>query len=176
MEMTGLDASNDHIVSIGWVAIDGGKINLTRAGSCVLNVAGDVGQSACIHGIVDQDTERGLELARGLELFMEAAIGRVLVAHHSPLDLAFLQQHGGAIWGESLALRAIDTLALEQRRLQLAQQSIGSGALRLDACRQRYGLPVYPAHSAFVDALACAELLLAQMAAAKPTQLRQLFC
>ncbi|MGL6010674.1 MAG: 3'-5' exonuclease, partial [Shewanella oncorhynchi] len=38
-------------------------------------------------------------------------------------------------------------------------------SLRLGACRERYGLPIYTAHSALTDALACGELLLAQMAA-----------
>ena len=35
------------------------------------------------------------------------------------------------------------------------------GSLRLHSCRQRYGLPHYPAHDALTDAVATAELLLA---------------
>ena len=38
------------------------------------------------------------------------------------------------------------------------------GALRLWAARKRRGLPVYRAHEALSDALACAELYLAQRA------------
>ena len=36
--------------------------------------------------------------------------------------------------------------------------------LRLDACRRRHGLPRYAAHRATTDAVACAELFLAQCA------------
>jgi DNA polymerase-3 subunit epsilon len=35
--------------------------------------------------------------------------------------------------------------------------------LRLAECRSRYNLPAYPAHNALMDALAAAELLLAQL-------------
>jgi DNA polymerase-3 subunit epsilon len=35
----------------------------------------------------------------------------------------------------------------------------------LNASRERYRLPVYSAHNALIDALSCAELLLAQVAA-----------
>ena len=38
---------------------------------------------------------------------------------------------------------------------------IKSGDLRLQACRDRYNLPPYPAHNALIDALATAELLVA---------------
>jgi DNA polymerase III subunit epsilon len=56
----------------------------------------------------------------------------------------------------------VDTLRIEQRRLALRQHAPQSGELRLEACRRRYGLPDYPAHDALVDAVAAAELLLAQ--------------
>ncbi|MGL5147516.1 MAG: hypothetical protein ACRC7Q_08495, partial [Plesiomonas shigelloides] len=49
-------------------------------------------------------------------------------------------------------------------RLLKAHAVVQQGSLRLGACRQRYGLPVYSAHTAMVDALGCAELLLAQLA------------
>jgi DNA polymerase-3 subunit epsilon len=38
------------------------------------------------------------------------------------------------------------------------------GSLRLDAARRRFGLPRYAAHRAATDAVATAELLLAQVA------------
>jgi len=54
---------------------------------------------------------------------------------------------------------------LERHRLLREHSVIKEGSLRLGACRERYGLPIYTAHSALTDALACGELLLAQMAA-----------
>lgn len=37
------------------------------------------------------------------------------------------------------------------------------GSIRLWGARERWGLPVYKAHEALTDALACAELYLAQL-------------
>ncbi|MGL4474337.1 MAG: 3'-5' exonuclease, partial [Shewanella sp.] len=110
LEMTGLDANKDQIVSIGWVGIDKGKIALATAGSCILAIDGHIGQSACIHGIVDSVSQEGISLTSGLEQLITAAHGRLLVAHHAPLDLGFLAHHGKQVWGEPLCLHAIDTL------------------------------------------------------------------
>ena len=57
---------------------------------------------------------------------------------------------------------AVDTMLLEQVQLRRREQPIRTGDLRLQACRDRYNLPAYPAHNALMDALATAELLLAQ--------------
>ena len=65
----------------------------------------------------------------------------------------------------------IDTMSLEAR---LHRQSLWARfrrwlgrppvSIRLNASRQRYGLPAYQGHHALVDALATAELLQAQIA------------
>ncbi len=56
----------------------------------------------------------------------------------------------------------VDTLLLEEAILRRKDAPIMPGDLRLQACRERYNLPNYPAHNALVDALATAELLQAQ--------------
>ena len=59
----------------------------------------------------------------------------------------------------------VDTLDLERRVVAGGWgRDAGAGALRLWAARERHGLPVYRAHEALTDALACAELYLAQRA------------
>jgi len=55
----------------------------------------------------------------------------------------------------------VDTLQQEQALLQRRETPIKPGDLRLQACRDRYNLPPYPAHNALIDALATAELLVA---------------
>ena len=61
LEMTGLDPSTDAIVSIGWVPIDQGAIDL--GGASEVGLAADtsrsVGHSATIHGIRDCDRVGG---------------------------------------------------------------------------------------------------------------------
>jgi DNA polymerase-3 subunit epsilon len=72
----------------------------------------------------------------------------------------------------------VDTLELEHRLVMTAwQPDPPVGALRLWAARERYGLPRTGPHHALVDAVACAELYLAQtsqLADGRPLPLRRL--
>jgi len=165
LEMTGLDPNSDQILSIGLIPIEKGQLQLSRAEQKLIQINGSVGQSATIHGIVDHQLQAGVSIDSAIEWFLERTRGKLLVAHHSPLDLGFLQVAIKQVSGESIKLLAIDTLALERKRLLRKQDVLKEGTLRLGACRARYGLPVYAAHNALVDALACGELLLAQVAA-----------
>lgn len=62
----------------------------------------------------------------------------------------------------------VDTQYLAARRLQRAHQPVVEGGLRLSNLRRQYHLPRYQAHNALSDALACAELFLAQVAEMAP--------
>jgi len=165
LEMTGLNPNRDQILSIGLIPIEKGLLQLNRAEQKLIQINGSVGQSATIHGIVDHQLQDGVSIDAAIEWFMERTRGKLLVAHHSPLDIGFLQVAIKQVTGESIKLLAIDTLALERKRLLRKQDVLKEGTLRLGACRARYGLPVYAAHNALVDALACGELLLAQTSA-----------
>jgi len=165
LEMTGLDPNKDQILSIGLIPIERGMLSLNKAEQKIIRIRGSVGQSATIHGIVDHQLQAGVSIDSAIEWFMGRTSGKLLVAHHSPLDLGFLQVAIKQVSGESVKLLSIDTLALERKRLLRKQDVLKEGTLRLGACRARYGLPVYAAHNALVDALACGELLLAQVAA-----------
>ncbi|QSX42638.1 exonuclease domain-containing protein [Shewanella cyperi] len=164
MEMTGLDPAKDQILAMGLVPVFERQIHLEDAASVLVSIDGSVGHSATIHGITDLDLTGGLTPAVALDWLLERAEGHILLAHHAPLDLAFLQQAAQRLLGERLPLLAIDTLALERQRLLRSEDVLKEGSLRLDACRSRYGLPRYAAHNALTDALACAELFLAQSA------------
>lgn len=174
LEMTGLTPSCDDILSIGSVAIDGRRLQLSSAKQQLIYSKGGVGQSACIHGIVDSDLGLGLAVEEAIAEFFIQARGRILLAHHAPLDISFIHAVLQSVWGEQIWLPAIDTMALEHRRLQLSQDVLAEGALRLGTCRQRYGLPVYPAHNALIDAIGCGELFLGQRYAIAPKSLAEL--
>lgn len=165
LEMTGLDPVKDQILSIGLVPIENGTIPLSGAQHKLVQIRGSVGQSATIHGILDNQLTQAVSIEEALAWFIAQTRGRVLVAHHWPLDCRFLQQDILTIYHQTVLLPAIDTLVLEKQRLLRAHSVLKEGSLRLGACRERYGLPIYAAHSALTDALACAELLLAQVAA-----------
>ncbi len=165
LEMTGLDPNYDQILSIGLIPIENNQLMLDKAEQKLIKVDGGVGQSATIHGILDKHLDDATDIKEAVSWFLEKTNGKMLVANHAPLDLRFLQHAISKAVGESVKLLAIDTMAIERKRLLRKHDLLQEGTLRLGACRVRYGLPVYAAHNALVDALACGELLLAQAAA-----------
>lgn len=172
LEMTGLDSTQDQILSIGVLPIVNGQLILAEAEHKLLKIDGSVGDSAVIHGIMDNHLDDAISPEEAMLWFLEKSKGKVLVAHHAPLDAKFIQQLMIQLFEESIPLAVIDTLVLERKRLLRQHEMIQEGALRLGACRARYHLPVYNAHNALVDALACGELLLAQsQAIGKPGSL-----
>lgn len=56
----------------------------------------------------------------------------------------------------------LDTMQIDKRRVLKQGYPLAQDALTLNACRMRYGLPLHQLHDALGDALATAELLLAQ--------------
>ena len=165
LEMTGLDAHRDHILSIGWVPINRGAIDTEGAQHWLIKTDREVGDSATIHGITDSQRATATDKKQVMGRFLNACRGRLLLFHHAPLDLAFIDRSCRIAFNSGFRPALIDTLAAERKRLARHTDSIGQGALRLAACRERYGLPSYSGHNALSDALATAELFLAQVSA-----------
>lgn len=161
LETTGLEARENRIVSMGWVLIQGGRIQMDQGRHLVIQSAAPMDQSATIHGIFDRHLATGIPLQDAMAEFLDALAGKVLVLHHAPLDMAFLNQALRSICGRKLVIPTADTMALERARLDRRGQPIADGMLRLGEARKRYGLPSIRAHNALTDALATAELLLA---------------
>lgn len=166
LETTGLDPARDHILSIGWVPVDGRVITLAGAGRILVRPPSGVGASATIHGLTDDTVEEGSSVAEALAAVLPALTGRVLLAHYARIETAFLDAACRRLHGVGLPFRVVDTMELARRILTLggAFGEPAAGSLRLWAARARYGLPRYAAHDALLDALACAELYLAQVA------------
>jgi DNA polymerase-3 subunit epsilon len=161
LEMTGLQPASDRIVSMGWVQVQAGRIRMRTARHVLLAIDGSVAESATVHHLRDQDLSGGCPEREALRILLRALQGRVLVAHHAPLDLRFLHAACRRHAGVPLLARTVDTLALARRRRQRGHRQARDGELRLDALRAAYNLPRYPAHNALSDALATAELFLA---------------
>ena len=99
-----------------------------------------------------------------LNRFLEVAAGKVLVFHNAALDVAFLNKISRREFNAPILMPVVDTLLQEEALLHRRDVAIQPGALRLQACRERYGLPHFHGHNALLDALATAELLLAMAA------------
>ncbi len=178
IETTGLDPRRDLVLAMGWVPIDGLSVRLGGAHGCIVRpprhprpvrgqaVAGpgSVGASAAVHGLTDDVVAEGIPLAQALDELLVALTGRVLVAHFASIERDFLGAACRAIHGVDLPLTMIDTLELQRLLVGGPDGAVRPGALRLAAAREHYGLPRYRAHDALTDALACAELYLAQAA------------
>lgn len=165
LETTGLDPRRDHILSVGFVAVDGLTIDLASADRLLCRAGAEVGQSATVHGITDDALTAGVEVATVVERVAEALRGRVLLAHHAAIERDFLSAACERTHGVPLPVPAVDTMELQARILRShTGADLPPGALRLATSRAHLGLPRYSAHEALTDALACAELYLAQVA------------
>lgn len=160
-ETTGLDPATDDLLSVGFVAVNGLEIDLGTAGSFMIRGASEVGQSATVHGITDDTRAAGGTLEQAVTATVDALRGRVLLAHFADIEQNFLDRACRDLFGAGLPSLCIDTMMLQHR---LLEQSTTHGSVRLWGARAHYGLPVYRAHEALTDALACAELYLAQIA------------
>lgn len=160
-ETTGGDPRRDAIVSVGWVAIDALRIELSTAFHRLVAVPGEVGAtSAVVHGITDDEAAGGIAPAEAIAALLAALAGRVLLAHHAATETGFLAAACRRLYGADIVIPAVDTLALAARTRRDPQP----GQLRLSALRRHYGLPRYPVHNALSDALSAAELYLALVA------------
>ncbi|MDN5684232.1 exonuclease domain-containing protein [Corynebacterium glyciniphilum] len=165
VEATGLDLATDRLLSIGWVPMDGRRIVLSGAREVVISGPQDdgdgVGQSATVHGLTDDMVDAGMPLADALGELLDALRGRVMLAHFSLIEEDFLSAACRSVFGARLVVPALDTYALERRRMERDSVQPRGEDLRLPRIRDRYGLPSYPPHRAVTDALSCAELFLA---------------
>lgn len=165
VETTGLDPRSDQLLSIGFVPVDGGVIELAGAGRVLVRPTGEVGESAVIHRLTDDALAAALPLPEALEVVFTALQGRLLLAHHARIETGFLGMACQRLYGARPRFGVVDTLRLQHRLLsQGFDDEPPQGSLRLWNARSQYGLPRYAAHDALTDALACAELYLAQVA------------
>lgn len=169
LETTGLDPQRDAILSIGWVALDGVRIDLATADQRLVRAHCPVPeQSAVIHRITDRQAAGGAPVESALDALFWALQGRILVAHHAALELGFLEQACQNLYGVRPPLPVVDTLRLAERQLRRAGHPIPADGMRLHTLRARYNLPHYRAHDALFDALAAGELFAALISQLSP--------
>lgn len=160
-ETSGLDPERDRIVSMGWVEIRHGVVVLESARHLLLQAAPGVnGSAAALHHIVPQMQQHGVSEAAAFDKLWSAMAGKVLVVHGAVMEREFTAQYLRRNALPELPLAWLDTLKIEQAFPTASER--GGVSWRLSDLRRRYRLPEYPAHHALSDAIATAELLLAQ--------------
>ncbi|MDP2714433.1 3'-5' exonuclease [Rheinheimera sp.] len=186
IETTGLDPASSGIVSIGLLPMDLSQIYASRARQWLLKPRFALSDdSVTLHRITHSDIAQAPDLSAVLPELLQQLAGKVVIVHYRGIERPFLHAAVKARLGQGVYFPLIDTMELEARlhrrkALSLWQQLRGKQQLsiRLADSRLRYGLPPYRPHHAATDALACAELFRAQLAArfSPNTPVSQLWC
>lgn len=164
LETTGLDPKRDDILSIGSVVIQGNRIDLGSACHRLVRTARAIPEaSAIIHQITDDQAALGWLLDDVLAELLAELAGKVMIAHHANVERDFLNDACQRIYGVGLPAPVIDTQTIAKRTFERRQIAYKSSDLRLHALGEYFNLPRYSAHNALSDALAAAELFLAQV-------------
>ena len=165
-ETTGLNPRTDRILSMGFVPLEEGRIRLGQARHCLVDAGIPLkGESVAVHHITDAEARHGCGLKEMMDVLLPAMTGRILLVHYAAVERRFLHAAMKALYGAVLPFHVVDTMELERRRLIRANPHVKPTDLRLAACRARHGLPPHRPHHALEDAIATAELFLAQNAA-----------
>ena len=163
-ETTGLNAVFDQLLSIGFVNIHQGKIDLSSCYHQVIKTKGKLKKSnVVVHQITDFEKERGAELKAAVDALLKAMAGKVLLVHFAQIERNFLRQACLEIYGVAPPFMIMDTLAITKKRFDKSDAPYDPSKLRLTQLRDSYNLPGYHAHNALNDAIATGELLLAEI-------------
>ncbi len=170
-ETTGLDVAKDAIVSVGLVPFTSQSVYCKGAKHWLFKPESPLAEnSIVIHGITHSEIQRAPDLSFVLDQLLAALAGKLVVVHYRQIERNFLNKALMTRIGEGLIFPVIDTMQLENQVLHadqtLWQKILGKNiaGLRLADCRKRYGLPHYEPHHALTDAMATAELFMAQLA------------
>lgn len=162
-ETTGLNALTDKLLSVGFVTIDKQRIKLGSSYHQIINTQQNLeAENVIIHQITDQQQSAGKPLQEVVEALLQALAGRVMLVHFARIEKQFLKQACIELYGVAPPFMVIDTLAIAKRKLDQRDIAYDPQELRLTALRKKHGLPNHFAHNALNDAIATAELLLAQ--------------
>jgi DNA polymerase-3 subunit epsilon len=176
LELSGLDPRESEILSFGALPIEDGRVRLDGAAFGLVRPTRPLAESSIrVHGIRAADLADAPELAHALDPLLAAMTGRVLVAHHAPIERTFLSQAlrqlGVRLRGPVLDSALLARIWLAERDGELPRRmTLTDMAL---AC----GLPVHSPHTAIGDALTTAQLFLvavSQLDARRPETLRRL--
>ncbi len=163
-ETTGLDPSEDRLLSLAAVGVCDGSIHLKDRLEVTFFGASVGGVSAApIHGLVTRDLYGGCAEPEGLLKLLTFLGADVLVAHHAAFDVAVLSAALGRVQAPPLANAVVDTGHLA-RRLEKGAVMGDPNPQRpqsLDALAARFGFDIPHRHSASGDALVTAQVLLA---------------
>ncbi len=164
-ETTGLDATKEKIISMGWTVIKDFHILPSASTHILINPKQDlVEQNVAIHHLTDEQLKYGLALPSAIDILLSQMRNRVVIVHFDKIERGFLNQVCYKLFQiDVFPVVMLDTLKIELAKMQKTEQIIKPDSLRLFNLRNKYNLPRYKAHNAMQDAISTAELFLAQL-------------
>jgi DNA polymerase-3 subunit epsilon len=166
-ETTGLNAKQDKLLSVGFITLKKQQISLKTSYHQIIKTKEQLEErNVIIHHITDSQKEQGKALAVVVETLLKALAGKVMLVHFARIERQFLTEACYELYGMAPIFPMIDTLALAKRRLDKRDVAYDPSELRLTNLRNNFQLPEHHAHNALNDAIATAELFMAQMSKA----------
>lgn len=163
-ETTGLDPLNDQMLSVGSIDMINNEIVLASTYHQVIKTKGELKEeNVIIHQITDDAKAQGDELESVVADLLKLLTGKVMLVHFARIEKNFLQRACKKIYGVAPIFPIIDTLVIAKRRLDKRGLPYQPAELRLSNLRDWHELPHHYAHNALNDALATAELLMAEV-------------
>ena len=158
VETSGLNLARDHLIAIGAVAVQSGRINLADSLEIVLQQrqASDR-DNILIHGISGTEQEEGVQPVEALLLFLEYLGKSPLIAFHVDFDETMVRR----------ALKSKIGLNFKHPWVDLAYiapalyPDLARRFRSLDDWTNYLGIHNYARHNALADALSTAQLFLA---------------
>ena len=165
-ELTGMNARQDEIVSIGAVHIEDFCVQPRDSFYTLIQPKDPMPKkSTLIHRITPDEVKNAPRLREVLPDLLDFLNDSLIVGHHIGLDMSFLNPAVRRVFGAELISPCLDTMRLAQAyeaemwenyydRYQL------DVSFNLRDLAKRFGLPVFPQHNALQDALQTAYLFL----------------
>lgn len=163
-ELTGLDPKKDSIVSVGAVAMTGGKIEVGRTFYQVVAPRTAMrGSSVVVHGITPSEVQEQPSIGEILPEFLEFCGDSVVIGHMVSIDLSFLNEDLVRLYGCGFPNPAVDTHRISswlKRRESETCAFYGGDAEGKDlfTLAKQYGIPLSGAHNALSDAFVTAQV------------------
>ncbi len=155
-ETTGLDVSNDRILSIGAIGITDKNIILNDVYECFVSQEKYSRETVEIHGI-RKSCEDKISEEKAIVQFLDYIKNAVLVGHHIDFDIAMINAGLHRLGFPSLKNTSLDTGNLH---LKTFQEFPRQQHFSLDDLSHSYHIPMHDRHNSSGDAYITAQLFI----------------
>lgn len=154
-ETTGLEITNDRILSIGAISVLNNSIDVADSFEIYLKQDEFKAETVEIHGILKEGKLTKLSEAEAMELFINYIGNSVLVAHHTAFDIEMINAALKRLKLPKLKNKTIDTGILYKK-----MEGKKDSHFNLDVLCKEFNIPKHDRHTAAGDAYITALLFL----------------